>query len=61
MFAWAGLLGLNVEKMINGDSLDFGLRVRIAERASELKDNMDDSLALKIVSRFAQSLKGGNG
>lgn len=56
-FAWAGLLGLNVEKMINGDRLDYRVRARITERASVLRQELDDSLALAIINRLAQSLK----
>jgi hypothetical protein len=59
MFALAGILGLNVEKMISGDTLDFRLRAAIAERASELRDQLDDSLALKIVNRFSEAINAG--
>jgi hypothetical protein len=50
---------MNVEQMLNGDALDFRLRARIAQRAIELKEELDDSLALKIVNRFAESLEKG--
>lgn len=56
-FAWAGLLGMNVETMITGDSLDFRLRERVVERAFDLREQMDDSLALKIINRLSEALK----
>jgi hypothetical protein len=55
-FAWAGLLGMDVEKMINGSPLDFSVRLRITRAATRLRDDMDDSLALAIVNRLAESV-----
>jgi hypothetical protein len=55
-FAWAGLLGLSPEAMITGDGLDFRLRERVVERAFDLRDQMDDSLALKIINRLSEAL-----
>lgn len=57
-FAWAGLLGLNPEIMITGDGLDFRLRERIVERASELREILDDNLALNIINRLSEAMKG---
>lgn len=57
--AWAGLLGMNVEKMLTGDSLDFRLRLGITQHAIELRDRLDDSLALKIVNHFSESINAG--
>lgn len=45
--------------MINGDTLEYSLRARITERASELRQQMDDSLALHIVNRLAESMERG--
>lgn len=45
--------------MINGTSFDLSLRVRIVEKASSLKETMDDALALKIINRLADSLNKG--
>lgn len=57
VLAKAALLGLDVEKMINGDPIEFGLRVRVVERASELRLDMDDNLATAIVNRLSQWMK----
>lgn len=56
MFAWAGLLGIDVEVMLNGDPFERRLRERIAKRAFELKDDLDDTLALKIINRLAEAI-----
>lgn len=61
MFARAGLLGISVEAMLTGDPLDFLLRVEIVKRANDLRAEFDDSLALNIVNRFAESLERGSG
>lgn len=50
---------MDVEKMISGDTLEFSLRTRITERASHLRQQLDDSLALNIVNRLAESLERG--
>jgi hypothetical protein len=55
-FAWAGVLGMNVEAMITGDGLDFRLRERVVERAFDLREQLDDSLALKIINRLSEAL-----
>jgi hypothetical protein len=45
--------------MITGSSLDYRLRIRIAERAIKLKEVLDNDLALMIVNRLAESLSKG--
>lgn len=50
---------MDVEKMISGNHLEYSLRARITERASELQQMRDDSLALNIVNRLAESLDRG--
>lgn len=42
--------------MINGTPLEFGLRSRVVERASQLRADMDDNLAVAIINRLAQSV-----
>jgi hypothetical protein len=60
--AWAGLLGISPERIIEGDAFGARLRMRVVERAAELRLSLDDSLALKIVNRFSEAWnKGGSG
>jgi hypothetical protein len=44
--------------MINGTPLEFGLRVRILERASQLRERLDDNLAVAVINRLAEATKG---
>lgn len=41
--------------------MDFNLRSRIVERASELRERMDTNLAVAIVNALAHSLDSGRG
>lgn len=55
-------MGLDVEKMLNGDFLDFSLRARITERASELRMKvLDDNLAVAVINRLGEALEKGRG
>lgn len=61
MFAYAGLFGLDVERMIEGSAFEFRVRERIVRRALDLKKDLDDSHAVAIVNRLAESFKKGQG
>lgn len=58
--AHAGLYGFDPEKMINGTALEFGVRARAIRRASELRADMDDRLAVAIINRLAEATKGNS-
>jgi hypothetical protein len=47
---------MNVEAMITGDGLDFRLRERVVERAFDHREQLDDSLALKIINKLAEAI-----
>lgn len=60
VLAEAGLYGLDPERMLHGDSLDRGLRVKVVERARELRSELDDSLAVKIINTLSEAMRRGS-
>jgi hypothetical protein len=58
--AFGALLGFDVEKMISGDSLDLRLRAGMVQRAIDLKEEFDESLALKIINKLSDAINKGS-
>lgn len=52
-------MGLDVETMLTGEPLEYRLRARIMQRAEELKQVHDDSLAVAIINRLAEAMEKG--
>lgn len=59
MFAYAGLLGMDVEAMISGSPSDYRMRVHIVQRALELRRRLDEEAAIAIVNKLAEGMKKG--